>query len=238
MTAHLDESRARAWIHRELDGETLASEERRRLDAHLAGCAACRTFRAELARVQEGLRALPADPFPERALEDVLARTSRRTLAEPLPFRARPARRLTRRLAWAAAAAIALAGVLGVYRMERIEKDRQAEETARALEQVRQLETVFKLTSSAIDRSTRTAVREVVADEVAPALRRIPVRFPPTAGPGGTGVGENAGGPEGGPKGGPEGGPGGTDGGENGGDAPAGDASSLEAGPGRRSAWT
>ncbi len=63
----------------------LTQEERRRYDAHLAGCADCRATAAELRQAVDALRALPAAQMPHRV---VLPATP------PQPERGRP------RIAW------------------------------------------------------------------------------------------------------------------------------------------
>ena len=54
--------RARQWASLELDGE-LSSFERALLDNHLAGCASCAEFRAEISGLTGALRAAPYEPF-------------------------------------------------------------------------------------------------------------------------------------------------------------------------------
>src|SRR5438046_10589321 len=65
--------RARQWASLELDGE-LSSFERALLDNHLAGCASCAEFRAEISGLTGALRAAPYGPFAG----DVLGRIRRR----------------------------------------------------------------------------------------------------------------------------------------------------------------
>jgi predicted anti-sigma-YlaC factor YlaD len=65
--------RARQWASLELDGE-LSSFERALLENHLAGCASCSEFRAEISGLTGALRAAPYEPFAGV----VLGRTRRR----------------------------------------------------------------------------------------------------------------------------------------------------------------
>ena len=83
--------RARAWVSRELDGE-LSEFERVLLAAHVADCAPCRSFKADVAAITAELRSAP------------LERLGRRV---ELPLR----RRLSLRPLQAAAAAMAVMAV-------------------------------------------------------------------------------------------------------------------------------
>jgi len=55
--------RARQWASLQLDGE-LSEFEQALLDGHVAGCASCSAFRADIANVTRELRAAPLEPFP------------------------------------------------------------------------------------------------------------------------------------------------------------------------------
>ena len=60
-----DCDRARSCVSRELDGE-LSEFERVLLAAHLAACAPCRTFKAEVAAITAELRAAPLERLGHR----------------------------------------------------------------------------------------------------------------------------------------------------------------------------
>ena len=99
MTAGLRESRCertRAWAALAPDGE-LAVLERRLLDAHLAHCAACRSFAEDVAQIAAELRAAAAE-------------CSRRRLVLP----AAPARRAAGRLRAVASVAAVAVMALGI----------------------------------------------------------------------------------------------------------------------------
>jgi len=175
----------RPLLHETMDRERTA-DERRDVDVHLASCAECTEVAAGLESVRESLAALPDAPFPDEALREVFARTID---ADPwwrawLPSTAW-------RVALTGAAAMALAGAalwiawngaapqpgppveVAVNEAEREAELRQAlEETRFAL----------ALASNAVRRSGRAAVEDVLQRSVAPALGRIPVRFPATDG--------------------------------------------------------
>jgi anti-sigma factor RsiW len=99
---------ARKWISDELDG-ALPSGRGVRLEAHLRTCRACRVYREDLERIQAGT-GLPEAPAGfwaafERELEARLAAEEAGRKRVEVPFAA------GRRWAWAAAAALVLAGV-------------------------------------------------------------------------------------------------------------------------------
>jgi len=154
---------ARAAIHRRLDGEALEAVLAAGLERHLAGCPGCRRAEAELADVQVRLRAVRLPPMPDADVRAVLARTSR-------------APRAVHAVGWraaAVAAAVLLAVLLGSW----IERTRRPDpiELARAANEARY---VLALTGRALDRTERAAVGRVLAGEVSPALRRVPMKLP------------------------------------------------------------
>ena len=136
-------------IHKALDGESLSEEERRRI--------ADDPLYLELRRMQQALRELPAERFPDAALEPVLQKTRRR-------------RSIWAVTGWAAAAMLILAVGLPLLRPNT--SDFSAAEIAAA---ERQLEQVFGFTSSTIDRSARQNAEQLLRDDVSPALRRVPL---------------------------------------------------------------
>lgn len=163
--------RAREWIHRALDGELTEVSERAELDGHLESCTACREFQSELRWIQEGLRGLPVTPLPDDALEQVWDRTTRRR--KIVPFRRRA---FDWRLA-AAAAVIFMVAFLGIrtWQLPGTTAEPTEAELARAAQEMR---LVLSLTSDALRKSGVVAVRDVLAEEVSPALQKMPVRWP------------------------------------------------------------
>jgi hypothetical protein len=166
--------RAREIGHALLDGDLMQAARRQAFDTHVRGCSSCREWWDDLATMQRGLRELPQPGFPDSALEELWAATSRGPAAAAPRFRFdwRP-------LAAAAALTLALLGLSGLSELPR---DRSTtapqalhteQEIAQATEQAR---LVFQLTARAINKAERTAVREIV-DEVSPALRRMPLRW-------------------------------------------------------------
>jgi hypothetical protein len=105
----MDCGRARDGIMLLLDGE-IAAEERARLEAHLAGCAACR---ADLAGERRLRDRLAADPPPQPS-EDLLARC-RTDLAAALPRRVQPGAWVRGALRLRSSPAIAAALVAGAF---------------------------------------------------------------------------------------------------------------------------
>lgn len=169
--------RARQWIHHMLDGELTDAAERAGLDRHLEACSACREFQGEMLWLQEGLRSLPAAPLPDEALEQVWDRTVRKN--KVVPFRRW---RFDWRVA-AAAAVIFTVAFLGIRSWQRpgtIAEPTQAE-VARASQELR---LVLGLTSDALRKSGVVAIQDVLAQEVSPALQKVPVRWPADTGAG------------------------------------------------------
>lgn len=164
---------ARELIHRLLDGELMDVVRRQELEDHLDSCADCSSAQEELGAVQSALGALPELPLPDAALEEVWQRTTRRGSAR----RPGPARRWLDWRPAAAAAALALA-LYAAWSVDGVRTEPTPEEVARAVEETRM---VLGLTARALRdarQSAATAVREVLADEVSPALRRVPIRWP------------------------------------------------------------
>jgi predicted anti-sigma-YlaC factor YlaD len=61
---HRECDRARQWASLELDGE-LSEFEHVLLEGHLAGCASCSAFRADIVGATRELRAAPLEPYLE-----------------------------------------------------------------------------------------------------------------------------------------------------------------------------
>ncbi len=71
-----DCERARQWASLDVDGE-LSTFEGVLLNAHAAGCADCREFRASVAHAASALRAAPLEPFTVTVPSRVRRRISR-----------------------------------------------------------------------------------------------------------------------------------------------------------------
>lgn len=170
----LDCARAVAHVHQRLDGDELDAEKARWLSQHLEQCADCSQAEAQLQQIQQALRGLNVNPFPQDALDEVWDRTTR----------------ADRRPAWAdwraiAAAAVLALAFLGIWQVS----DRAAPTTevavaeavpsdaelARAAAEAR---FVLNLTATALRRSERVVIEEVMGKRVAPALRKIPLLMP------------------------------------------------------------
>lgn len=177
-TRDLDCARAVRYVHRCLDGDVLASDSADWLARHLEGCTDCRQAEAELRQVQQALRGLEVTPFPQDALEAVWNQTTR----------AGNRRAWTDWRAIAAAAVLALA-LLGIWQLtDRVMPVSQVvvaepgptdEELARAVAEAR---FVLNLTATALRRSERAAIEEVMGKRVTPALKRIPLLLPSPSG--------------------------------------------------------
>ncbi len=157
----------RARLHQRLDGE-LAADAAGALDAHLAECPDCRSLAEGLAAVRSGLLALPEHPLPEASLEAILDRTARGR---------RPRIRLAASWpAWAGAAAVAalMLLLLRAPLPPSSPAGTSPGELARAESEAR---LVLALASGALHRAERAAGDRVLAGEVAPALRKVPIRW-------------------------------------------------------------
>jgi predicted anti-sigma-YlaC factor YlaD len=157
---------AREAIHVSLDADLMDAGLKRRLEAHVAGCASCRAFASEMRAIQEGLRNLGELRMPDDVLEEVWVRTTRSRRA--------PARAWRLRLA--AAAAVLVVVMAGLWlRNGSAPTEPTDAELAQAAREARM---VLQLTSRALRRAERAAVRDVLTDEVSRALRRVPVQWP------------------------------------------------------------
>jgi anti-sigma factor RsiW len=161
---------ARGLIHRLLDGELMDVVRREELEDHLASCTACREARQELGAVQDALRDLPEFPMPDMALQEVWKRTTR---SGPATESGRGKARSYWRPA-VAAAALALA-LWAAWSAGEVRSKPTPAEVARAAEETRM---VLGLTARALRDAQQAAVKEVLVDEVSPALRRVPIRWP------------------------------------------------------------
>jgi len=165
---------AREELHHAFDGDGPGAGA----PDHLDGCSACRDWASDLAELRRAMSALPQPAFPDEALQEVWSRTVDRP-GRPL---GRPA------WAWAVAAALLLAAVgLGLWGFLAPESAQEQptvaastaepteEEIRKAAEEVRM---VLALTSRAVRRSERVAMRRILAGQVAPALDRTVVDWP------------------------------------------------------------
>jgi hypothetical protein len=186
-TLPFDCRRARDAVHAILDGETLDGARQEWLGVHLRECAGCREFDAEMRALQGALRELPGARFPEAALDDVWERT----------LRSDPARRSSSRwrLDWrsCAAAAVLTAAAFGLWHWQRsgapdeprqsvglivIDPERLRNDPEYARRITEETRRVLGLTSDALRRTERTAVREILGNEVGRALEKVPLSWP------------------------------------------------------------
>ena len=158
---------AKERIHQILDGDLMEATDRQELESHLASCDGCRKADAELHAIQQSLHALPADTLPDDALEAVW--TSTRKM------------RGARLYQWgmAAAAAVLAVALLGVWQFgpPGAVEPTQAE-LKRATEEARM---VLGLTAQALRKTERAAFKSVLAEEVSPALKSVPIKWPGSA---------------------------------------------------------
>jgi len=162
----------RKTIQEWMDGPVDARDARA-LEAHLAECESCREYRDEMLAMREALRSMPPHRFPDDALEQVWDRTVRSASA-----RSRPRRwRLDwRPLAAAAVVTLALATVWLVGGRRPEPQYSQAEIAQAAAE----LRLVLGHTARTMRQAEAAAIGDVLVNEVAPALERIPIRLGPT----------------------------------------------------------
>ena len=164
-------ARARAALHRRLDGDALEAPAAAWLDDHLSTCAGCRSAADELEALTRALRALPGLPLPESALREVRRRTVEARRGGWFDWRA------------AAAAAVLTAALGGLLYSGRPASGPAAvdvaaapteAELARAAAEAR---FVLGLTAAALNKSERVAVGEVLGRHVAPALSKVPIEW-------------------------------------------------------------
>ncbi len=157
----------RPLLHERLDGE-LGAGAALALDAHLAACPDCRSAAEGLAAVRSGLLALPEHPLPEEAIDEILDRTVRDR---------RPRARFAAYWpAWAGAAALAALALL-LLRLPlspSVPAETSPGDVAKAASEAR---LVLSLASGALHRAERAAGNRILAGEIAPALRRVPIRW-------------------------------------------------------------
>ncbi len=162
---------ARRAIQVALDADLMEAVERQRLEAHLAQCVDCREHESEMRTIQQTLRSLPSPELPAAALQEVWDRTTRADQRPTLRAWGPGWRNL-------AAAAVLIIAVVGVLRWDgRIPGEPTDEELRRAADEAR---VVLGLTSQALRKTEQAAFRDVLADEVSVALRRVPIEWPET----------------------------------------------------------
>jgi len=147
----------------------VAADLRQAIEAHLRLCGECRSYQEGLDAVRRALVSLPEVPFPDEALALVWERTIRSRPDE----RHRPSMRFDWRVALAAAAAVTLLFLPALFRP--VLDPYSAAELARADRDARR---VLSLASQTLRRTERAAVNQVLAGEIVPAVRRIPIRWP------------------------------------------------------------
>ncbi len=157
-------------FHRVLDGDLMEARERQRMEDHLAGCSECAEKAAQLSEMQDLLRAMAEQPMPDHAMDEVLERT----------VKAPAVRRRPRWRDWrfaAAAAAVVAASWIGFKNTP----ERTPGHDLAAQQAAQEVRMVLQLTANALRKSEQVAFREVFAEEVSPALRRIGILWPSAA---------------------------------------------------------
>jgi hypothetical protein len=170
----------RGLIHDTLDGELMEAEASRRLHVHLASCEECRGFEAGLRRIQFALRGLDNQAMPDEAFDEVLDRT----------VRARGG--WSRALDWRAAAAAAIL-ILATWNFwptatdtptdarlvaDIVEIGNDGDPTEEELRQAAaQLRMILNRTGDVLERSGQSC-RELLGDQLSPALQRLPIQMP------------------------------------------------------------
>ncbi len=167
-----DCDRIRAAIQERLDG-TLAGGDDLAIRGHLAGCPACREFESGLRRVQDALRALPPTPMPDEVLDAVWDRTVRARERR----RELPALHFGWKLA-VAAVLLAVALLAVFFRYSPPPAPRRAPDPAEIARADRDARRVLLLVSQAFHSAERAAADQVLAGEVSPTIRRIPIISP------------------------------------------------------------
>ena len=162
-----------------LDGE-IDDERSLALDTHLDRCAACRAYEAGLVETLDALGDLPMMELPDEDLEAVLNRTVR---AESRPwFRYS-----------AVAAGLVLVLLAGWFWLSSpgsqdvpviADAGSEIPEEMTAEEAAAEARMVLAVLASALRKSEEAALVGVLAGEVSPALRKIPVTLPGKPSPG------------------------------------------------------
>jgi anti-sigma factor RsiW len=164
---------ARDAIHARLDRDELAAGAFEELAAHLGGCSECRAFESDLEAIGAELRAIPKLELPDEVLDEVWSRTvdAPSSTASGFPRHLRPV---------LAAAAMLTVVVIGLWQV-RGPAEPPSPTRAEVLQAAEEVRMVLALTSRQLRRAENTAVRDVLAGEISPALQQVPVRWPSTA---------------------------------------------------------
>ena len=172
----LDCARAKSLIHQRLDGDPLDRPTEAWLTGHVERCAVCQATQAELRRIHQALREMPAVPLPDDALAEVWSRTSRA-----------PRRRFAAVWRAAAVAAVLALVFVGVWQVTRpriealqptvAERQLSEDELQRAALEAR---FVLNTAAAALRKSENAAFGEVLGRRVSPALKKVPIRWPAT----------------------------------------------------------
>lgn len=163
----------REAIQERMDGP-IAAELQVAIEAHLLRCSGCREAQQGLVAVRRSLEALESPPLPQEALDGVWSRT---VLAskQAAPVRMRLFGLDWRVVAAAAAVLVTLLLLPALRRPAPTPNDYAPADLSRAAQDARR---VLALTAQAL-RKTESAARDrVLAGEVSPALRRIPIGWP------------------------------------------------------------
>jgi anti-sigma factor RsiW len=159
-------ARWRGEIQERLD-ERLPPAERARLAAHLNDCPACRRYQASLEVMRSALAAMPVANLPDealRAVRDHRFGRLRTSLRRPAPA--------PRMAAWPAAIAAAILLALLIWPAGETAAPGHSVEQATA-----ETETTLRLVGHAFERIEQVAMRRVLEERLAPALRRLPFRL-------------------------------------------------------------
>jgi predicted anti-sigma-YlaC factor YlaD len=163
----------RRTIQEAMDGP-IAAERQAAATSHLRACAECREYQEGLEIVRNALRALPSIPLPDDALDLVWERTIRNVARLPK-------RRSLRAIPWLAAAAAVLVTVLSLPALFRpLTRPYTPADLSQAAREAR---SALALAGNALRKSRHVAVTEVLAGEVSPAMRKIPIRWSPSKNP-------------------------------------------------------
>ena len=167
----LDCNGARETIQSLLDAEIIDAKLEQRLQTHLSHCSGCRALDSDLRTIQGALQSMPETALPDPILQNVWDRTIRADQRSASRFGGFHWKGIA-----AAAAAIVGITLFGVWQFdESTSQSPDAEELQRAARQTRM---VLRLTSQALRRTGQVVIRDVLTDEVSPALRRVPIAWP------------------------------------------------------------
>jgi predicted anti-sigma-YlaC factor YlaD len=133
---------------------------------HLSECAACSQYRRRLNALEEDVRSLPSIPFPDEALQDVLAKTAETPSAST---RRSLWRRWHRPLAAAAALALSVTIPWTAWRSHLSAQQKRVDEA------VVQTRYVLGVTAGAFRRAETVAVEDLYGERLPRVLGRFKV---------------------------------------------------------------